>query len=222
IETLQGNMEQGIDNISSEEDTLDELKDKLETLRDLLSNKRSGYEEKRKNLDESKSRINAVQKEQFELEKKVAVSDTSIFNLQRTIQQLNDEKSKNASQMDAFKIQSDNTESLLSEKQEALQDLTDKQDFLKEKILATQESLEAQRSKLVEENRKLDAKRNEYKLLKSLVDSLEGYPESIKFLKKNQEWQNDAPLLSDVFVVQPEYRTALENVLDNYLNYYIV
>jgi chromosome segregation protein len=28
--------------------------------------------------------------------------------------------------------------------------------------------------------------------------------------------------LSDVFVVKNEYRTALENVLDNYLNYYIV
>jgi hypothetical protein len=30
-------------------------------------------------------------------------------------------------------------------------------------------------------NRKLDAKRNEHDLLKSLIDSMEGYPESIKF-----------------------------------------
>lgn len=222
IEHITANMEQGIDYISAEEDMLEELKDKQETLRDLLAEKREGYEEKRRSLDESKSGINAVQKEQFELEKKVAVSDTSIFNLQRTIQQLNDEKSRNASQIDAFKIQLENTESLLAEKQDALQELMERQEDLKEKILETQEALEAQRSLLVEANRKLDAKRNEYKLLKSLVDSLEGYPESIKFLKKNSEWQNDAPLLSDVFVVQPEYRTALENVLDSYLNYYIV
>lgn len=222
IEHITANMEQGIDHISAEEDMLEELKDKQETLRDLLAEKREGYEEKRRSLDESKSGINAVQKEQFELEKKVAVSDTSIFNLQRTIQQLNDEKSRNASQIDAFKIQLENTESLLAEKQDALQELMERQEDLKEKILETQEALEAQRSLLVEANRKLDAKRNEYKLLKSLVDSLEGYPDSIKFLKKNSEWQNDAPLLSDVFVVQPEYRTALENVLDSYLNYYIV
>lgn len=222
IEHITANMEQGIDHISAEEDMLEELKDKQETLRDLLAEKREGYEEKRRSLDESKSGINAVQKEQFELEKKVAVSDTSIFNLQRTIQQLNDEKSRNASQIDAFKIQLENTESLLAEKQDALQELMERQEDLKEKILETQEALEAQRSLLVEANRKLDAKRNEYKLLKSLVDSLEGYPDSIKFLKKNSEWQNDAPLLSDVFVVQPEYRTTLENVLDSYLNYYIV
>lgn len=222
IALITANMEQGIDHISNEEDILEELKDKQETLRDLLAERRESYEEKRRSLDESKSGINTVQKEQFELEKKVAVSDTSIFNLQRTIQQLNDEKSRNASQIDAFRIQLDNTEALLAEKQDALQELTERQEDLKEKILETQEALEAQRSLLVEANRKLDAKRNEYKLLKSLVDSLEGYPESIKFLKKNNEWQNDAPLLSDVFVVQPEYRTALENVLDNYLNYYIV
>ena len=31
----------------------------------------------------------------------------------------------------------------------------------------------------------IDAKQNEYDLTKSLVDNLEGFPESIKFLKKN-------------------------------------
>jgi len=55
-----------------------------------------------------------------------------------------------------------------------------------------------------------------------LVESLEGYPDSIKFLKKNKDWNNEAPLLSDVFVVEPAYRVALENLLDNYLNYYLV
>lgn len=222
LDTIQGNMQQSIDNVANEEEGLEDLRDKLETLRDALDDKRSSYETKRSNLNESKNELNTIQKKQFELEKKLAVSDTSIFNLQRTIQQLNDEKSQNASQIDAFKIQIDNTSSLLEEKQDTLSDLMEKQELLKEQILTTQESLESQRALLVDENRKLDAKQNEYKLLKSLVDSLEGYPESIKFLKKNQDWQNDAPLLSDVFVVKPEYRTALENVLDSYLNYYIV
>src|SRR5690606_103626 len=58
--------------------------------------------------------------------------------------------------------------------------------------------------------------------LKSLVDSLEGYPDSIKFLKKHKDWNSNAPLLSDVFVVKDEYRAALENLLDSYLNYYLV
>ena len=32
--------------------------------------------------------------------------------------------------------------------------------------------------------RTLDSKQNEYNLTKSLVDSLEGFPDSVKFLKK--------------------------------------
>ena len=68
----------------------------------------------------------------------------------------------------------------------------------------------------------LDAKRNEHDLLKSLVDSMEGYPESVKFLHKNTQWNLHAPILSDIIYVQENYRTAVENVLSPYLNYYIV
>ena len=52
----------------------------------------------------------------------------------------------------------------------------------KDQILQTQSVLEGLRSNLADENRKLDAKKkNEHDLLKSLVDSMEGYPESVKF-----------------------------------------
>ena len=82
--------------------------------------------------------------------------------------------------------------------------------------------LETLRSKLAEESRKLDAKKNEHDLLKSLIDSMEGYPESVKFLHNNQAWNHTAPILSDIIYVKEEYRTALENVLEPYLNYYVV
>jgi chromosome segregation protein len=74
---------------------------------------------------------------------------------------------------------------------------------------------------LNEENRKLDAKRNEYNLLKSLIDSMEGYPDSIKFLHNNPSWNHGAPVLSDILYVKEEYRTAVENLLEPYLNYYV-
>ncbi len=41
------------------------------------------------------------------------------------------------------------------------------------------------RNQLAEESRKLDSKKNEHDLLKSLIDSMEGYPESVKFLHNN-------------------------------------
>jgi chromosome segregation protein len=75
---------------------------------------------------------------------------------------------------------------------------------------------------LADENRKLDAKKNEHDLLKSLIDSMEGYPESVKFLHKNTGWNHTAPLLSDIIYVKEQYSAAVENVLEPYLNYYVV
>jgi chromosome segregation protein len=51
---------------------------------------------------------------------------------------------------------------------------------------------------------------------------MEGYPESVKFLHKNSGWNHTAPILSDIIYVREEYRAAVENVLEPYLNYYVV
>src|SRR6185437_1502611 len=95
-------------------------------------------------------------------------------------------------------------------------------EFTKEQILETQAALEKLRSELAEENRVLDARQNEHDLLKSLIDTMEGYPESVKFLHNNKAWNFNAPILSDIIYVKEEYRTAVENVLEPYLNYYVV
>ena len=55
-----------------------------------------------------------------------------------------------------------------------------------------------------------------------MVENLEGFPEAIKFLKKNQSWSKDVPLLSDLLTTDEKYRVTIENYLENYLNYYVV
>src|SRR5690606_17504996 len=67
-----------------------------------------------------------------------------------------------------------------------------------------------------------DARQNEYNLTKSLVDNLEGFPESIRFLKKNSNWKANVPLFSDILYCQESYRVAIENYLEPYMNYYVV
>ena len=57
---------------------------------------------------------------------------------------------------------------------------------------------------------------NEHNLLKDMVDNLEGFPESAKFLSK--EWKASKPLLSDVLECPDEYRGAIES-LSRYLSF---
>lgn len=78
------------------------------------------------------------------------------------------------------------------------------------------------REEITQSSRRLDARQNEYNLTKSMVDNLEGFPEAIKFLKKNSSWGKDTPLLSDILTTDEKYRVAIENYLENYMNYYVV
>ena len=82
-------------------------------------------------------------------------------------------------------------------------------------------SLQSFKEQLSKTNRSLDARQNEFNLTKSLVENLEGFPEAIKFLKKDSKLK-DAPLLSDIISCDEKYRVAIENFLEGYMNYYIV
>lgn len=208
--------------IEEEQGGMEQLRDELETLRSRVDDKREAFDAKKLVLEQLRSEYAQKQRSQFDAEKKVAIADTSVMNLQRSIHQVQEERANRNMQIEQLSSEKSGTETNLADKQEELQDLVARHEEVKSKILESQEQVENLRATLVDENRKLDSRRNEHDLLKSLVESLEGYPDSIKFLKKNKEWNSEAPLLSDVFVVQNEYRTALENLLDNYLNYYIV
>ncbi len=208
--------------ITDEEAKVTELEEKVEDLKEAVEEKRRVFDEKRSSIDTLRRENQALQLNRFDSEKKVAVADTSIQNLQRTLHQLSEEQKVRESQLQTFEAEKKEKETELDNKKTELQQLQEHQDRTKEQILATQNMMEGMRNNLAEESRKLDARTNEYDLLKSLVDSMEGYPESVKFLHNNSGWNKDAPLLSDLIFVNEEYRAAVENVLDQYLNYYVV
>ena len=208
--------------IATESSALDDVRTTLESLRKDVDESRAAYDAAKQRLDATRARVQTAQRRQFEAEKKVAVADTSVMNLQRNIQHLQEEATGRATTIEHIQKERAVAEGTLEAKGQALQDLLTRQEAVKSRILQGQEELEGLRANLVEANRALDARKAEHDLLKSLVDSLEGYPDSIKFLKRNKEWGSNAPLLSDVFVVKPEYRVAIESVLEQYLNYYVV
>ncbi|MBS1687949.1 MAG: chromosome segregation protein SMC [Bacteroidetes bacterium] len=222
LQKLEESIDFASKQIEDETVILDNLREELETLRNAVDEKREAFDAKKRVLEQLRNEYQQGQRRQFEAEKKVAIADTSVMNLQRSLQQIEEEKAQRTSQIGQLNTERTDTEDKLQDKRDQLEQLVTRQEEVKGKILQSQEQLESLRAQSVEENRKLDSRRNEHDLLKSLVESLEGYPDSIKFLKKNKDWNSNAPLLSDVFVVQNEYRTALENLLDNYLNYYIV
>jgi chromosome segregation protein len=208
--------------VLDEENKLSEIQFQLDASKLAVEDKRRIFDEKRTTVDALRNQYQSIQRSQFDAEKKVAVADTSIQNLQRTLTQLVEEKQNREYQLTQLHTELEEKETLLENKRVDLQQLQEQHERTKEQILETQQELERLRNELADENRKLDAKRNEHDLLKSLIDSMEGYPESVKFLHNNPEWVSNVPILSDIIYVQEEFRTAVENVLEPYLNYYVV
>ncbi len=141
------------------------------------------------------------------------------------------ESEKNRLDDDSRKLEQNKTdlESLLvtAEKefkvlQEAVAGLSKDLESGRSKILEQESILQKKNEELISVNRSLDARQNEFNLTKSLIDNLEGFPESIKFLKKNSEYKIEAPLLSDLISASSEYKLAIESFLEPYMNFFVV
>ena len=208
--------------VIDEEKLYEDFKNRVENSQAELTNKRAQFDDQRSVLDNLRQQYGQIQRSQFDAEKKVAVSDTSIQNVQRSQDQLEGEQTHRIAQIEELTVTLTTKETALAERKAHLAELQAQHEKAKASIFETQSQLEVLRAQLADETRTLDAKKNEYDLLKSLVDSMEGYPESVKFLHKNTGWNHEAPILSDILYVQEQYRTAVENVLEPYLNYYVV
>jgi chromosome segregation protein len=208
--------------VAEEDIKLEQLIQNLEILRGKTELAKAGFGNTKEMLDMLRSEHAQAQRRQFDSEKNIAVADTSIQNLERVLKQQEEETAFRAQQIKQLGFDSEQTADQLETRRTDFSQLQEHQERTREQILQTQEKLEILRQELAEENRKYDAKKNEHDLLKSLIDSMEGYPESVKFLHKNPNWNHTAPVLSDIIYVKEEFRTAVENVLEPYLNYYVV
>ena len=199
------------------EEALDQAEEKLAAIKKDHGQLKSG-------LDEIVQQQQALEREAFELEKKKAVNTNQIESSQRELQRATDEIERRQEEVGSLRHKMQELNTKEEEKAAALNRLEQKEEQRQQQLEKAEEELEALNKERTKVNRSLDAKRNEYKLTKSMVENLEGFPESIKFLSSTQspEWNKETPLLSDLIYVKEEYRVAIENYLESYLNYYVV
>lgn len=174
------------------------------------------------NLDEFVKEQQGLEREIVELEKTKAIQSNQIENLRRDVERTLSDIATRREEMKTLEknlAEQTKTESLQAQK---ISELDAAETKRKTDLASGEQQQDGLAKKLADHNRALDARRNEHKLTKSMVESLEGFPESIKFLSQDKEWAKRCPLLSDMLYVREEYRIVIENYLENYLNYYVV
>ncbi|WP_316736567.1 chromosome segregation protein SMC [Pedobacter aquatilis] len=197
------------------ESDLKALKASLDTLREQQQTEKNRTDNLIKSVSELQNQVYASQKE------------IDILNIQKDalVQETNrnvDDTETKSMELKAFDHALAELDIQVREKQATIKNLTEAEEVLKEKLSNAEFNLSSNKEKLNAENRKKDAKQNEYNLTKSLVDSLEGFPESIRFLKKNSSFSKNALLLSDILFCDEDYRIAIENYLEPVMNHYVV
>lgn len=200
----------------------EELEEKLEKAQTELNEIKDSHGNIKSELDEVMQAQQSLEREVFELEKQRAINSNQVENLEKDIEASSSGIESRKTEVSQIEAQLKDHESRRQLKAKDLDTLERAEAQRQEDIVSVETKIEEWRKKISEVNRQLDAKRNEYKLTKSMVDNLEGFPESIKFLNKHKDWDKNTPILSDLIYVQEGYRVAIENYLSPYLNYYVV
>jgi chromosome segregation protein len=212
------------------------LEQEKESAAKLLSEKEFVVEELRRDYESQKNQQATTQEKQKVLSRQFSESKDKVYQLSKDLEIKQIQLSTLKQELEKTASDDNNQEASLSDfedklvilraqlenKTKELSIIKEKEEDQSQKIEESNRVIDMIREEVTQTSRKLDAKQNEFNLTKSLVENLEGFPEAIKFLKKNSDWGKNTPLLSDILTTEEKYRVTIENYLETYMNYYVV
>ncbi len=206
----------------NEENLLVELENQLTALKSALDETRQKHDQMKSDIHRFTSEAQAIQLSMHESEKSIAVTQAKKESLQKEIDRLAQDTTDRNVEYDDLNTKADSSRTLKDEKESQHNVILSNEENLSHDIIRLDEEMKKFTEQVIADGRKLDAKQNEYNLTKSLVENLEGYPESLRYLRKNSPSAGRAPLFAEILNCQPEYKSAIENFLDPYMNYFVI
>ncbi len=213
-----------IQSLESERESAQQI---FQEISEKLDHLKTEYEEQKIITSDLQHEVDALrhiqrekQEESFQTNKGVEIREIQVSSFKQELDRTATDSNQQSASLVEFENKLVELQTEINEKNDALSVLKKEEDDVEGRITEMEKTIDMIREEMNATNRKLDARQNEYNLTKSLVENLEGFPEAIKFLKK--KIAKNAPLLSDILTCSEEYRVAIENYLEQYLNYYIV
>lgn len=198
----------------------DEIALKLETLKTEYEEQKTVTASLQQEADSLRHIQREKQEESFQINKDVEIREIQVASFKQELDRTASDTNQQSASLVEFENKLVELQTEINEKNNELTILKKEEEDVEARIVGMEKTIDMIREEMNAANRKLDARQNEYNLTKSLVENLEGFPEAIKFLRK--KIAKNAPLLSDILTCSEEYRVAIENYLEQYLNYYIV
>jgi len=177
------------------------------------------FEAKKSEINKSAKRILALEENRNELEKTLAIEQNKISNAQQSLdynksQKAEFEKSCSSIEVELQKLESEENKATTEEA-----DISEKISTIKEKLLKKDADIEQLRNHIQSIKLKAENLTSQRDLLKSMIDSMEGFPESIKFLKKQNK---NLEMIADIIDCEDQYKQSVEQYFEAYLNHFVV
>lgn len=219
-------LEQAIENLQAErlaeQAKCDLASNELNELKEQVSEKKTLSDEAQKELADLNKKLMNARQDLNDYETILAINHTRKSSL-------NDEIARIKTQSDELNVKLADTESAIHQIVPDKTALDEEWKKTENEIRETEQHSEAENSsfaklneKLAEEKRQCDARINEYELTKNLVEQMDGYPESIKYLKKSDGRMRSSPLVSEIINCREEFKVAIENYMEPFLNHFVV
>lgn len=173
-------------------------------------------------LDAFKNELNSISQHIHQQEKEIAVLSIQKDALEQEAERNDSDTDIKQEEVNQFSRKVEELEAVVENLQNRQDERVAFENDIQSKKNTAEKELKEIELQIQQTQRSLDAKQNEYNLTKSMVDNLEGFPESIRFLRKTSGWKNTNPLVSDVLFCQEEYRVAIESFLEPIMNFYVV
>ncbi len=222
ITELTENISQLTQEKTSEETSLKSLETQLAEMKQNVEDNKHLYEGSIGELKELGQQLHDIRQEINRYETQVAVRQARSNSIQEEMQRLNDQVQGNEEKLKALNKEIDIHVPLHSTLQNDAAEAKKTWENAEVNLRTMENRLQEMNRELAEEKRKCDIKTNEHDLTRSLIERMEGFPESIKFLKGSGSKFNSAPLVSEVISCEDEYKNAIENYLEPFLNHFIV
>jgi chromosome segregation protein len=202
--------------------TLEEIQRKAEIFKTEFETQKAATYTLQGEVDALRQTHRSRQEESFQINKATEIREIQRASFRQELERTASDSSQQSASLVEFENKLVILRDEIKNKNAFLDKLKKDEEDVIARISSLEKTIDMVREQMNEAGRTLDSRQNEYQLTKSLVENLEGFPEAIRFLKKNVGWTKNVPLLSDVISTTEEYKVPIENYLEPYLNYYVV
>lgn len=204
------------------QETIEHIQAQLEQLNADLTRVRRIHGEAKQRLDDRQQTFRSLDSDIIGAEKRFEINEVRMENFRREMERISDESNARQATLTELQQQEAQWASARQQAVDQLAGLEKAEEALSTSLEENRVAIESASQKLAVLRRELDSKRHDFRLTKNMVESLEGFPESVRYLRKHVEETRKAPLLSDLITCGEEWKAAVESYLEPWLNHYVM